>query len=55
MVLILEAMGMKLLINHKATPTTINARTMFINGISFTLLTELQKATYCYLTETSAP
>lgn len=38
MVLMLEAMGMNLLISHNARPTTINATTMFINGIFFTLL-----------------
>ncbi len=31
----LEAMGIKLLIIHNATPTTISATTMFIKGIFF--------------------
>jgi len=35
--LILEAIGMKRLISHNATPTTTNTTTMFINGI-FSLL-----------------
>jgi hypothetical protein len=34
-VLMLEAMGINLLINHSATPTTINTTTMFIKGIIF--------------------
>jgi hypothetical protein len=33
MVLMLEAMGIKLLISHNATPTTISAITMLIKGI----------------------
>jgi hypothetical protein len=32
-VLMLEAMGTNLLINHNATPTTISAKTMFIKGM----------------------
>jgi hypothetical protein len=36
-VLILEAIGMKRLMSHNATPTTTNTTTMFINGI-FSLL-----------------
>jgi hypothetical protein len=35
MVLMLLAMGMKLLISHNATPTTISAMTMLIRGIFF--------------------
>jgi hypothetical protein len=35
MVLMLPAMGMKLLISHKATPTTTSAMTMLIKGIFF--------------------
>jgi hypothetical protein len=33
----LPAMGMKLLISHKATPTTISTRTMLTRGIFFLL------------------
>jgi hypothetical protein len=35
--LMLEAIGMKLLISHSATPTITNATTMFIKGIFFPL------------------
>jgi hypothetical protein len=42
----LDAMGMKLLINHNTTPITISVMTIVINGILFTLL-QLQVAIRC--------